>query len=128
MSWNRNCVTRLINLESSNYKQRNSFFYNMNLRLFAGLVAVTLFAHRGLCEGNFDWPQWQGPNRTAHSKATMREFTALLRKPLNITGTGEGTRTLVFVQQTGCLFAAGPVAQPHRKPMPSARNSPIAFQ
>jgi outer membrane protein assembly factor BamB len=42
----------------------------MNSRLFTGLVAVTLFAHQGLCAGNFDWPQWQGPDRTAHSKET----------------------------------------------------------
>jgi outer membrane protein assembly factor BamB len=42
----------------------------MKSHLFAGLVAVTLFGHRGLCAGNFDWPQWQGPDRTAHSKET----------------------------------------------------------
>jgi hypothetical protein len=46
------------------------FFHDMNLRLFAGLVAVSLFAYRELCAGDFDWPQWPGPDRTAHSKET----------------------------------------------------------
>src|SRR5580765_1677064 len=36
-------------------------------------IALTLttaaFAHNALC-GQFDWPQWQGPDRTAHSKET----------------------------------------------------------
>ena len=36
-------------------------------------IALTLtaatFAHTALC-GQFDWPQWQGPDRTAHSKET----------------------------------------------------------
>src|SRR3989442_1201144 len=30
---------------------------------------VTAFAQNALC-GQFDWPQWQGPDRTAHSKET----------------------------------------------------------
>src|SRR5437867_8380384 len=39
-------------------------------RLFAGVLALTLFAQRGFCAGNFDWPQWQGPERNAVSKET----------------------------------------------------------
>src|SRR6266498_1248600 len=42
----------------------------MNPRLFAGVLALTLFAQRGFCAGNFDWPQWQGPDRNAISKET----------------------------------------------------------
>ena len=42
----------------------------MNPRLFAGVLALTLFAQRGFCAGNFDWPQWQGPERNAVSKET----------------------------------------------------------
>jgi len=57
-------------LEVIHHKQGNSFFHHMNPPLVAGLIAVTLFANRGLCAGNFDWPQWQGPDRTAHSKET----------------------------------------------------------
>src|SRR5947199_9341877 len=30
---------------------------------------VAAFAQNALC-GQFDWPQWQGPDRTAHSKET----------------------------------------------------------
>jgi outer membrane protein assembly factor BamB len=32
-------------------------------------VSVATFAQTALC-GQFDWPQWQGPDRTAHSKET----------------------------------------------------------
>jgi outer membrane protein assembly factor BamB len=42
----------------------------MNSRLFAGVLALTAFAQRGVSAGEFDWPQWQGPERTAHSKET----------------------------------------------------------
>jgi outer membrane protein assembly factor BamB/Ca2+-binding EF-hand superfamily protein len=42
----------------------------MNPRLFAGVLALTLFAPRGFCAGDFDWPQWQGPERNAVSKET----------------------------------------------------------
>jgi outer membrane protein assembly factor BamB len=42
----------------------------MNAKLFVGVLALTLLAQRGFCAGNFDWPQWQGPDRTAHSKET----------------------------------------------------------
>ena len=42
----------------------------MNAKLFAGVLALTLLVHRGLGADNFDWPQWQGPARTAHSKET----------------------------------------------------------
>src|SRR5688572_16848517 len=36
-------------------------------RTIALALAVAAFAPRGLT-GQFDWPQWQGPDRTAHSK------------------------------------------------------------
>ena len=39
---------------------------NRNFRIFAGALAIC--AQHALCAGNFDWPQWQGPDRTAHSK------------------------------------------------------------
>src|ERR1044071_1122254 len=42
----------------------------MNSKLFAGGLALTRFARCGLCAGEFDWPQGQGPARTAHSKET----------------------------------------------------------
>lgn len=42
----------------------------MKSRLFAGVFALTLLAQHSLCAGNLDWPQWQGPERTAHSKET----------------------------------------------------------
>ena len=38
-------------------------------RTFALAFAVSVFAQNGLCE-QFDWPQWQGPERTANSKET----------------------------------------------------------
>src|SRR5438445_13875999 len=38
-------------------------------RTIALALAVAAFTQRGLC-GPFDWPQWQGPDRTAHSKET----------------------------------------------------------
>jgi outer membrane protein assembly factor BamB len=38
-------------------------------RTIALFVAVATFAQSALC-GQFDWPQWQGPDRTAHSKET----------------------------------------------------------
>ncbi len=42
----------------------------MNSKLFSSVVAVTLCAQWGLGAASFDWPQWQGPNRDAHSKET----------------------------------------------------------
>lgn len=38
-------------------------------RSLALAVVVAISAHAALC-GEFDWPQWQGPERTAHSKET----------------------------------------------------------
>src|SRR2546421_8634034 len=38
-------------------------------RTIALALTVTAFAQNALC-GQFDWPQWQGPDRTAHSKET----------------------------------------------------------
>jgi len=38
-------------------------------RTFVLLLLVGAFAQSGRC-GQFDWPQWQGPDRTAHSKET----------------------------------------------------------
>jgi len=39
-------------------------------------AAATIFGPDALC-GQFDWPQWQGPDRTAHSKETglLKEWT-----------------------------------------------------
>ena len=42
----------------------------MNPLHFAGLLAATFFALQGSSADNFDWPQWQGPDRIAHSKET----------------------------------------------------------
>src|SRR5687767_7307433 len=41
----------------------------MNSKLFFHLLCVALFASLGLGASN-DWPQWQGPDRTARSKET----------------------------------------------------------
>jgi len=41
----------------------------MHFRIIALMLAIATFAHCGL-SGQFDWPQWQGPDRTAHSKET----------------------------------------------------------
>lgn len=38
-------------------------------RTIALALTVATFAQRALC-GQFDWPQWQGSDRTAHSKET----------------------------------------------------------
>src|SRR4026207_319721 len=38
-------------------------------RTIALAVTVLALAQNGLC-AQFDWPQWQGPERTAHSKET----------------------------------------------------------
>jgi outer membrane protein assembly factor BamB len=38
-------------------------------RTIALAFTVAAFAQSALC-GQFDWPQWQGPDRTAHSKET----------------------------------------------------------
>src|SRR5216110_1527794 len=38
-------------------------------RTLALAFTVAAFAQNALC-GQFDWPQWQGPDRTAHSKET----------------------------------------------------------
>jgi outer membrane protein assembly factor BamB len=38
-------------------------------RTIALALTVAAFAQSALC-GQFDWPQWQGPDRTAHSKET----------------------------------------------------------
>ncbi|HEY0549651.1 MAG TPA: PQQ-binding-like beta-propeller repeat protein [Verrucomicrobiae bacterium] len=40
----------------------------LNLRLFTAL-GLALIEH-AFSADNFDWPQWQGPDRTAHSKQT----------------------------------------------------------
>jgi alcohol dehydrogenase (cytochrome c) len=68
----------------------------MNAKLSAGVLALTFLAHGGFGASNFDWPQWQGPDRTAHSKET-----GLLKEwpkdgpPLawKITGLGGGDST-----------------------------------
>jgi hypothetical protein len=45
-------------------------FRLMKSRIVSAVLALTLCAQHGLCAGNFDWPQWQGLERTAHSKET----------------------------------------------------------
>jgi outer membrane protein assembly factor BamB len=42
----------------------------MNHRLSAPTLALAISAQQALCAGNFDWPQWQGPERNAVSKET----------------------------------------------------------
>ena len=42
----------------------------MNSKPLASVLALTIFAQWSFGAGNFDWPQWQGPDRTAHSKET----------------------------------------------------------
>src|SRR5579863_8040464 len=43
-------------------------FIHLN-RTMTCAVIVSAFAQNALC-GEFDWPQWQGPDRTAQSKET----------------------------------------------------------
>jgi len=38
-------------------------------RTIALALTIAAFAQDALC-AQFDWPQWQGPDRTAHSKET----------------------------------------------------------
>ena len=38
-------------------------------RTFAGILTIAVFVASAF-GGEFDWPQWQGPERTAHSKET----------------------------------------------------------
>jgi outer membrane protein assembly factor BamB len=42
----------------------------MNSQLFSGILVLTISVHHAFCAASFDWPQWQGPDRTAHSKET----------------------------------------------------------
>lgn len=42
----------------------------ITLRAMACAFALTIFAPHAFCAANFDWPQWQGPDRTAQSKET----------------------------------------------------------
>lgn len=65
-------------------------------RLSAGFIALAMTAQHAFGAPNFDWPQWQGPDRNAHSKET-----GLLKEwpkdgpPLawKITGLGGGDST-----------------------------------
>jgi alcohol dehydrogenase (cytochrome c) len=70
--------------------------YVMNSRLFAGLLLMTLFSSRNAGANSFDWPQWQGPNRNAHSKETglLKEWPKE-GPPLawKVTGLGGGDST-----------------------------------
>src|SRR6266513_5021396 len=47
-----------------------AFKYQVSTRLFRiSAIALTLAAFaQNASSGQFDWPQWQGPDRTAHSK------------------------------------------------------------
>lgn len=42
----------------------------MKHRFSARVVAPAIFAQLALCAANFDWPQWQGPDRNAISRET----------------------------------------------------------
>ena len=42
----------------------------ITLRAMTCAFALTIFAPHAFCAASFDWPQWQGPDRTAHSKET----------------------------------------------------------
>src|ERR1043165_7721188 len=42
----------------------------MNSRFLVRILALMFFAQHVLFAASFDWPQWQGPDRTAHSKET----------------------------------------------------------
>jgi outer membrane protein assembly factor BamB len=42
----------------------------MNKKAFLGAVALICAQQLALRAGDFDWPQWQGPSRTAHSRET----------------------------------------------------------
>jgi outer membrane protein assembly factor BamB len=48
----------------------------MNIRLSSCAVALVITVPTAFSAANFDWPQWQGPDRTAHSKETglLREW------------------------------------------------------
>ena len=42
----------------------------MNSRLLITTVALSIFARQAFCAGEFDWPQWQGPDRNGVSRET----------------------------------------------------------
>ena len=42
----------------------------ITMRAMTCALALTLFVPQAFCAANFDWPQWQGAERTAHSKET----------------------------------------------------------
>src|SRR5205085_603496 len=35
---------------------------HLNSQLLLGALALSVFAPQALCAGDFDWPQWQGPD------------------------------------------------------------------
>src|SRR3954467_4355410 len=43
--------------------------FTLMYRTIALFFTAACLAHNAYC-GEFDWPQWQGPDRTAHSKET----------------------------------------------------------
>jgi hypothetical protein len=44
-------------------------YFKTMYRTIAFVVAVSAFTQNAF-SAQFDWPQWQGPDRTAHSKET----------------------------------------------------------
>jgi outer membrane protein assembly factor BamB len=60
----RETARHQINFSTKTQNHHKNMYRNIALTLTAAA-----FAHNALC-GQFDWPQWQGPDRTAHSKET----------------------------------------------------------
>src|SRR6266705_2809183 len=52
---------------SDNSKHELKF---MKTRLSAWAAVLIVAAQHAVSAATFDWPQWQGPDRTAHSKET----------------------------------------------------------
>src|SRR5712691_8923008 len=63
---------RARNSATPKYFQRQTENHHKNKNMYRN-IALTLtaaaFAHNALC-GQFDWPQWQGPDRNAVSRET----------------------------------------------------------
>src|SRR5947199_3281463 len=74
-------------------------------RTIALALAVASFAQDALC-GQFDWPQWQGPDRTAHSKEAglLKEWPKAgppLAWKINGLGGGDSTPSVAAGRTSG---------------------------
>src|SRR5207247_9587559 len=58
------------------FSAKTENYHNHMYRTVTLALTVAAFEENALC-GQFDWPQWQGPDRTAHSKETglLKEWT-----------------------------------------------------